>query len=217
MTDSNQTAPVGSTTGSGAPAASDRNSLSIGPDGLIAATEMLARFSTVAGESGSPDTWRDVRGFSLKFYTEGRQLRPRRQQHADILRARPDEVSPLHSQPEASGGQRSARQSHAMGFLDQQSGERAPGHLSDGRARPAAHLAADGRLWLAYVHVDQRRGREVLGQVSLPCQPGHGVLHQRRSRQDGGRGCGLPSPRSLRVDRCRPTRVVEAKRKTDHQ
>lgn len=30
---------------------------------------MLARFSTVAGEAGSPDTWRDVRGFSLKFYT----------------------------------------------------------------------------------------------------------------------------------------------------
>src|SRR3546814_4819478 len=33
-------------------------------------TDMLARFSTVAGEQGSPDTWRDVRGFSLKFYTE---------------------------------------------------------------------------------------------------------------------------------------------------
>ena len=32
-------------------------------------TKMLARFSTVAGELGSPDTWRDVRGFSLKFYT----------------------------------------------------------------------------------------------------------------------------------------------------
>jgi len=35
-----------------------------------AKTEMVARFSTVAGESGSPDTWRDPRGFSLKFYTE---------------------------------------------------------------------------------------------------------------------------------------------------
>lgn len=33
-------------------------------------TPMLARFSTVAGELGSPDTWRDVRGFALKFYTE---------------------------------------------------------------------------------------------------------------------------------------------------
>jgi catalase len=33
-------------------------------------TEVLARFSTVAGESGSPDTWRDPRGFALKFYTD---------------------------------------------------------------------------------------------------------------------------------------------------
>jgi catalase len=30
---------------------------------------MLARFSTVARESGSPGTWRDPRGFALKFYT----------------------------------------------------------------------------------------------------------------------------------------------------
>src|SRR5689334_8683722 len=113
----------GSTTGAGAPAPSDRHSLTLGPDGPLllhdvhfleqmahfnrekvperqphakgagafgvfeatekrasisvatpfqkgVATEMLARFSTVAGEQGSPDTWRDVRGFSLKFYTE---------------------------------------------------------------------------------------------------------------------------------------------------
>jgi catalase len=32
-------------------------------------TEMVARFSTVAGERGSPDTWRDPRGFALRFYT----------------------------------------------------------------------------------------------------------------------------------------------------
>ncbi|MCP2164571.1 catalase [Goodfellowiella coeruleoviolacea] len=32
-------------------------------------TEALVRFSTVAGELGSPDTWRDPRGFALKFYT----------------------------------------------------------------------------------------------------------------------------------------------------
>ena len=32
-------------------------------------TRMVARFSTVAGERGSPDMWRDLRGFALKFYT----------------------------------------------------------------------------------------------------------------------------------------------------
>ena len=112
----------GSTTPTGARAASDRNSLTVGPDGPIllhdvhfieqmahfnrervpernvhakgsgafgvfettkdvtqytkaglfqpgVKTDMLARFSTVAGEQGSPDTWRDPRGFALKFYT----------------------------------------------------------------------------------------------------------------------------------------------------
>ncbi len=113
---------TGSTMLNGAPAPSDRHSLTLGPDGplllhdhhLVNAlahfnrenipdrkphakgsgafgeleithditrytkaavfqpgtkTRMLARFSTVAGEAGSPDTWRDVRGFALKFYT----------------------------------------------------------------------------------------------------------------------------------------------------
>jgi catalase len=32
-------------------------------------TELLVRFSSVAGERGSPDTWRDPRGFAIKFYT----------------------------------------------------------------------------------------------------------------------------------------------------
>ncbi|MFG0326380.1 MAG: catalase, partial [Phycisphaerales bacterium JB037] len=33
-------------------------------------TEVLARFSTVAGERGAADAERDVRGFAVKFYTE---------------------------------------------------------------------------------------------------------------------------------------------------
>ncbi len=33
-------------------------------------TRTLMRFSTVAGELGSPDTWRDVRGFAMRFYTQ---------------------------------------------------------------------------------------------------------------------------------------------------
>ena len=33
-------------------------------------TNMLARFSTVAGERGAADAERDIRGFALKFYTE---------------------------------------------------------------------------------------------------------------------------------------------------
>jgi len=33
-------------------------------------TEVLLRFSTVAGERGAADAERDVRGFALKFYTQ---------------------------------------------------------------------------------------------------------------------------------------------------
>ena len=33
-------------------------------------TDVFLRFSTVAGEKGSADTVRDVRGFAMKFYTE---------------------------------------------------------------------------------------------------------------------------------------------------
>jgi len=33
-------------------------------------TDVVVRFSTVAGEAGSPDTWRDPRGFAIKFYTD---------------------------------------------------------------------------------------------------------------------------------------------------
>ncbi|TCO64333.1 catalase [Actinocrispum wychmicini] len=32
-------------------------------------TETVIRFSSVAGENGSPDTWRDPRGFAVKLYT----------------------------------------------------------------------------------------------------------------------------------------------------
>jgi catalase len=37
-------------------------------------TDTLIRFSTVAGAGGSPDTWRDPRGFSLRFYTSDGNL-----------------------------------------------------------------------------------------------------------------------------------------------
>ena len=33
-------------------------------------TPLITRFSQVAGEAGYPDTYRDVRGFAVKFYTE---------------------------------------------------------------------------------------------------------------------------------------------------
>ena len=59
-------------------------------------TPAFLRFSTVAGSRGAPDTARDPRGFALKFYTRGRQLRPGRQQHARLLHQGRDQVPRLH-------------------------------------------------------------------------------------------------------------------------
>jgi len=49
------------------------------PAGSAVKTPVFVRFSTVAGSRGSTDLARDVRGFAVKFYTEERKLRHRRQ------------------------------------------------------------------------------------------------------------------------------------------
>jgi catalase len=164
MSDPGKRGDGGSTTGAGAPAPSDRNSLTVGTNGPLllhdvhfleqmahfnrekvperqphakgagafgifevtddvsrytkaalfqpgASTELLIRFSTVAGEMGSPDTWRDVRGFALKFYTsEG---------NYDLVGNNTPVFGP-------------SGQPHAVGFLDTQSGISASGDLCDG-------------------------------------------------------------------------------------
>jgi pimeloyl-ACP methyl ester carboxylesterase len=65
-------------------------------------TGVLVRFSTVAGERGSPGTWRDPRGFAVKFYTS--------QGSADAIA--------VSSQPPANPRLRSARpQSYAFALF----------------------------------------------------------------------------------------------------
>ena len=98
-------------------------------------TEMLARFSTVAGEQGSPDTWRDPRGFSLKFYTtEGNYDLVGNNTPVFFIR---DTMKFPHfiRSPEAPRRLGPARQQHAVGLLEPQPGVGAPGDLPDGRPR----------------------------------------------------------------------------------
>ncbi len=173
-------------------------------------TDTLIRFSTVAGERGSPDTWRDPRGFALKFYTVRGQLRHGREQHPGLLHPRPDEVPALHPLAEAPRGQQPARPRHAVGLLDPVAGVGAPGHLADGRPRHPADLAAHERLQLAHLHVDQRGRRAVLGEVPLQDRPGHRVPHPGRGRPDGRRGRRLPPARPVRGDRARRVPELDA-------
>jgi catalase len=55
-------------------------------------TPMFARFSTVAGERGAADAERDIRGHCVEVLHRGRQLEPRRQQHACFLHPRSAQV-----------------------------------------------------------------------------------------------------------------------------
>ena len=83
-----------------------------------AKTEMLARFSTVAGEQGCPDTWRDPRGFALKFYTaEGNYDLVGNNTPVFFVRD-PMKFPHFIRSQKRRAGQRPARQQHAVGLLD---------------------------------------------------------------------------------------------------
>ena len=63
-------------------------------------TEVLLRFSTVAGERGAADAERDVRGFALKFYTEEGNWDMVGEQYPGLLCSRSTEVRALHPHAE---------------------------------------------------------------------------------------------------------------------
>ena len=120
-------------------------------------TEMLARFSTVAGERGSPDTWRDPRGFALKFYTtEGNYDMVGNNTPVFFI------SDPMKFQHFIRSQKRRADNNlrdHDMqwDFWTLVAGVGAPGDLADGRPRHPAHLAAHERLHQPHLHVGQRR------------------------------------------------------------
>jgi catalase len=107
--------------------------------------EMLARFSTVAGERGSPDTWRDPRGFALKFYTEQGNFDMVANNTPVFFMRDPMKFQDfIRSQKRRR--QQPARSRHAMGFLDTVTRVGASGHLADGGSRHPADVAPHERL-----------------------------------------------------------------------
>ena len=125
-----------------------------------ATTRLVVRFSTVAGEQGSPDTWRDPRGFSLKFYTsEGNYDMVGNNTPVFFLQDPMKFQHFIRSQKRrADNGLRDQR--HAMGLLDVIPGVGAPSDLADGRPRYPENLASHERLFEPYLQVGQPPGSE---------------------------------------------------------
>ena len=128
-----------------------------------AKSEMLLRFSSVAGEQGSPDTWRDVRGFSLKFYTtEGNYDIVGNNTPVFFIRDAIKFPDFIHSQKRLPGsGLRDADMQWDFWTLSPESAHQVT-YLMGDRGLPKS-WRDDERLRLAHVPVDQRRGRAVLG------------------------------------------------------
>ena len=148
---------------------------------------MLIRFSTVAGERGSPDTWRDPRGFALKFYTaEGNYDIVGNNTPVFFIR------DPMKFQHFIRSQKRRADNNlrdHDMQWdfwtLSPESAHQVTWLMGDrGIPRTWRHMNGYGS---PHLHVDQRRRREVLGEVPLQDRPGHRVLHPGRGRPDGRR------------------------------
>ncbi len=154
-------------------------------------TDLVVRFSTVAGERGSPDTWRDPRGFAVKFYTtEGNYDMVGNNTPVFFVK------DPMKFQHFIRSQKRRADNNlrdHDMQWdfwtLSPESAHQVTWLMGTGHP---AHLAPHERLHLAHVHVDQRRGPAVLGEVPLQDRPGHRDVHAGRGRPDGGGGHGLP-------------------------
>ena len=148
-------------------------------------TDTLIRFSTVAGERGSPDTWRDPRGFALKFYTsEGNYDMVGNNTPVFFVR------DPMKFQHFIRSQKRRADNNlrdHDMQWdfwtLSPESAHQVTWLMGDrGIPRTWRHMNGYSS---PHLPVGQRRGREVLGQVPLQDRPGHRVLHPGRGRPDG--------------------------------
>ena len=155
-------------------------------------TELVLRFSTVAGERGSPDTWRDPRGFAIKFYTsEGNLDIVGNNTPIFFIRDPIKFQNFIRSQKRlAANNLRDADMQWDFWTLSPESAHH--GHLADGRPRHPQDVAAHERLLVAHLHVGQRRRRAVLGEVPLQDRPGHRVPHPGRCRPHRRRGRRLP-------------------------
>ena len=118
-------------------------------------TPVFVRFSTVAGERGSTDTARDVRGFAVKFYTDEGNWDLVGNNMPGVLHPGRDEVSRSHPLGETRAASRHAaggeRARHLLGFRLADARVRAHADVGDVGPRHSAQLPHDAGLRRAHL------------------------------------------------------------------
>jgi catalase len=119
-------------------------------------TEVIVRFSNVAGELGAADAERDLRGFAVKFYTEEGNWDLTGNNTPIFFVRDPYKISGFYPHAKAPPARQYALADCNVGFLVTVAGEPAPGHLANGRSRIATEPAVHERLRLTRLFVHQR-------------------------------------------------------------
>ena len=155
-------------------------------------TPVFVRFSTVAGERGSTDTARDVRGFAVKFYTDegnwdlvGNNIPVFFIQDAmkfpDLVHAVKPE--PHHGMPQAASAHDTFWD--FVSLMPEIDPHADVGHVGP---RDSAQLPHDAGLRRAHVPVRQRGRRVALREVSLDAR------RRARIRSPGTKRSRFPAP-----------------------
>jgi catalase len=161
-------------------------------------SEILLRFSSVAGEQGSPDTWRDVRGYALRFYTtEGNYDIVGNNTPVFFIRDAMKFPDFIHSQKRLGGsGLRDADMQWDFWTLSPESSHQVTYLLGDrGLSKSWRHLngygshtyqwinAAGERFWVQY-HFISRQGVERLDAAEAEQLAGSDADYYRRDLHD---------------------------------
>ncbi len=130
------------------------------------------------------------------------QLRPGRQQHADLLHPRPVEVLRTSSTPRNAGPTPTCATTTCSGISGRSRPSHPPGHLPHVRPGHPADLAAHERLRQPHLHVGQRRRRASSGSSTTSRRTrGSRTSPTPRQRRMAGRGPRLSTAGPASSDR----------------
>ena len=167
-------------------------------------TEAFVRFSTVAGNKGSADLARDVRGFAVRLYTKegnwdivGNNIPVFFIQDAIKF---PDLIHAAKQEPDRGFPQAQTAHDNFWDFISLNPEVDEYGVVDHVGPDDPALLPLHGGLRRTHLPLRERRGKVDLRQVSLEAEARPSVGRLERGGQAERRGPGLPPPRPLGCD-----------------